>query len=51
MNRGALTGTEKVLDLYCGIGGISLFLAPNCKEVTGVEVVDSAIADAEQNAR
>ncbi len=48
---GALTGTEKVLDLYCGIGGISLFLAPHCKEVTGIEVVDSAVADAEQNAR
>jgi 23S rRNA (uracil1939-C5)-methyltransferase len=48
---GALTGSEKVLDLYCGIGGISLFLAKHCREVIGMEVVDAAVADAEKNAQ
>ena len=46
-----LTGRETVLDLYCGIGGISLFLAGNAAEVIGVEVVEEAVADAAQNAR
>ncbi len=48
---GGLTGTDKVLDLYCGIGGISLFLARQCKEVIGIEAVDAAVADAEKNAQ
>lgn len=45
-----LKGTEKVWDLYCGIGTISLFLAKNCKEVYGVEIVPQAIEDAKINA-
>ncbi|WP_246329739.1 23S rRNA (uracil(1939)-C(5))-methyltransferase RlmD [Geomonas limicola] len=45
-----LTGTERVLDVYCGIGGISLFLADKADEVVGIEFVDSAVADAMQNA-
>jgi 23S rRNA (uracil1939-C5)-methyltransferase len=46
-----LSGSETVLDLYCGIGGISLFLAGVAKEVIGVEVVEEAVADASMNAR
>ncbi len=46
-----LTGSETVLDLYCGIGGISLFLAGSAKNVIGVEVVEEAVADATMNAR
>jgi len=46
----ALTGTETVFDLYCGIGTITIFLAKKAKKVYGVEVVRSAIADAKQNA-
>ncbi|GFE58687.1 23S rRNA (uracil(1939)-C(5))-methyltransferase RlmD [Geobacter sp. AOG1] len=46
-----LTGREFVVDLYCGIGGISLFLAPSAKKVLGIEVVEAAVADAELNAR
>ncbi|MBO8126907.1 MAG: 23S rRNA (uracil(1939)-C(5))-methyltransferase RlmD [Firmicutes bacterium] len=45
-----LTGTERVFDLYCGIGTISLFLAPDCREVIGIEEVEQAVADAEANA-
>jgi len=47
----ALTGAETVLDLYCGIGGIALFLAGSAKNVIGVEVVEEAVADATMNAR
>lgn len=46
-----LTGSETVIDAYCGIGTISLFLAQRAKKVYGVEVVGEAIADAKRNAR
>ncbi|CAM3256055.1 23S rRNA (uracil(1939)-C(5))-methyltransferase RlmD [Sporolactobacillus spathodeae] len=46
----ALTGKETVIDAYCGIGTISLFLAKAAKHVYGVEIVPEAIADARQNA-
>ncbi|MDO9069754.1 MAG: 23S rRNA (uracil(1939)-C(5))-methyltransferase RlmD [Deltaproteobacteria bacterium] len=46
-----LVGTETVLDLYCGIGGIALFLAGQAREVIGVEVVEDAVADARLNAK
>lgn len=45
-----LTGNEIVLDTYCGIGTIGLYMAENAKHVYGVEVVPSAIKDAKQNA-
>ncbi len=47
----ALTGSETVLDMYCGIGGIGLFLARQARQVIGVEVVEEAVADAALNAR
>lgn len=46
----ALSGTETVWDLYCGIGTISLFLAEKAKKVYGVEIVPQAVFDARQNA-
>lgn len=45
-----LTGTERVWDLYCGIGTISLFLAQKAGQVYGVEIVPQAIEDARRNA-
>ncbi|TXK83588.1 23S rRNA (uracil(1939)-C(5))-methyltransferase RlmD [Paenibacillus sp. N3.4] len=46
----ALTGDEVVVDAYCGIGTISLFLAQKAGQVYGVEIVEEAIADARKNA-
>lgn len=46
-----LTGEETVIDAYCGIGTISLFLAQKAKKVYGVEIVPEAIEDARRNAR
>ena len=45
-----LTGTETVLDLYCGIGTISLALAKQARRVVGAEIVPQAVADARENA-
>lgn len=45
-----LTGEETVIDAYCGIGTISLFLAKKAKQVMGVEIVEEAIEDAKRNA-
>lgn len=45
-----LTGNERVIDAYCGIGTISLFLAKKAKHVMGVEIVPQAIEDAKRNA-
>lgn len=45
-----LEGNETVLDLYCGIGTISLFFAQKAKHIFGVEIVPEAIADAKRNA-
>jgi 23S rRNA (uracil1939-C5)-methyltransferase len=46
-----LTGTETVLDLYSGTGTIPILLSGSCKSVTGIEIVESAVADAEKNCR
>ncbi|WP_147804001.1 23S rRNA (uracil(1939)-C(5))-methyltransferase RlmD [Alkalicoccus halolimnae] len=46
-----LTGKENVIDAYCGIGTISLFLARRAKHVYGVEVVPEAVTDAKENAK
>ncbi|MFP4979360.1 23S rRNA (uracil(1939)-C(5))-methyltransferase RlmD [Paenibacillus sp. CN-4] len=46
-----LTGKETVIDAYCGIGTISLFLAQHADQVYGVEIVPEAIEDARANAR
>ncbi|WP_282156032.1 23S rRNA (uracil(1939)-C(5))-methyltransferase RlmD [Cytobacillus gottheilii] len=45
-----LAGNETVIDAYCGIGTISLFLAQKAKKVYGVEIVQEAIEDAKRNA-
>lgn len=51
LDYAALTGVETVLDLYCGIGTITLCLARRARRVLGAEVVPQAIDDARENAR
>lgn len=46
-----LTGSEVVYDLYSGTGAIAIVLARHAKMVIGIEAVQSAINDAERNAR
>lgn len=46
----ALTGRERVVDLYCGTGAIGLLAAFRAAEVTGVEVVQAAVEDAKRTA-
>jgi 23S rRNA (uracil1939-C5)-methyltransferase len=43
--------TKTVLDAYCGVGTLSLLLAPQVKKVIGVEYVMQAIEDAKENAK
>ena len=47
----SLTGKENALDLYCGIGPISLHLAQSARVVWGVDDSPLSIATAKQNAR
>lgn len=47
----ALTGKESVVDAYCGVGTIGMWLADGAREVRGMDNVDEAIADAKVNAR
>ena len=46
-----LTGKEKVLDAYCGIGTIGLIAGRKAGEVIGVELNPDAVRDAVQNAK
>jgi 23S rRNA (uracil1939-C5)-methyltransferase len=46
-----LTGKERVIDLYSGTGTIAACLAPEAGEIVGIEIAESAVADAEENCR
>lgn len=46
-----LSGSEKVVDAYCGVGTIGLSLAKYAKEVRGMDIIPSAIEDAKENAK
>ncbi len=50
-NFAGIKGGELILDLYCGIGAISLFLAKGARSVLGIELVESAVNDAILNAQ
>lgn len=45
-----ISDTDTVMDIYCGIGTISLTAAKKAKKVIGVEIVERAIEDAKKNA-
>ena len=47
----ALTGSERVIDAYCGIGTIGIVASKNAGEVIGCEVNADAVRDAKKNAK
>ena len=47
----ALTGSETLVDLYCGTGTIGLTMAKDVKQLIGVEIIPQAIENAKENAR
>lgn len=51
MEYAKLTGKEKVIDVYCGIGTIGMVAAKSAKEVIGVELNKDAVRDAIGNAK
>lgn len=51
MDFAALTGTEKVMDAYCGIGTIGMCAAAKASWVTGIELNRDAVKDAVSNAK
>lgn len=50
LRQAALQGEERVLDLYCGAGTLSLPLAGRARAVEGYEVIEAAVAGARLNA-
>ena len=48
---GEFKETDEVIDLYCGVGSISLYIAKYVKSVLGIEIVADAIRDAKENAK
>jgi 23S rRNA (uracil1939-C5)-methyltransferase len=44
-----LRGSDRVVDLYCGTGTISIYLADAARRIDGIEIAESAVADARRN--
>jgi len=44
-----LTGAEAVVDMYCGTGTIAICLSESAEQIVGLEIVESAVNDAETN--
>lgn len=42
--------SDKVIDLYCGVGSISIYIAGEVEHVLGIEIIPEAIRDAYNNA-
>ncbi len=51
ISQAQITKDDLVLDLYCGVGTITLAMAKAAGKVIGVEVVEQAVADAKENAK
>ena len=46
-----LTPEDRLCDVYCGAGTITLMMARHCREALGIEIVPQAIDNARENAR
>ena len=51
ISQAGITKRDTVLDLYCGVGTITLAMASAAGKVIGVEVIPQAVEDAKDNAR
>ena len=51
ISQAEITKNDLVLDLYCGVGTITLAMAKAAGKVIGVEVVEQAVEDAWDNAK
>ena len=51
LNFAGLQPDDRLCDVYCGAGTISLMMAKHCAEVLGIEIVPQAIGNARENAR
>ncbi len=51
LGKAQLKPSDVVYDLFCGTGSIALFASGHCKKVLGVELVESSVNDARENAR
>jgi len=51
ITQAQITKDDLVLDLYCGVGTITLCMAKAAGKVIGVEVIDQAVQDANDNAK
>ncbi len=43
--------SKKVIDLYCGVGSIGIYIADKVEKVLGIEIIEEAIIDAKENAK
>ena len=48
---GKFSKDDRVVDLYCGVGSISLYIAKYVKNVLGIEIIEDAVNDAWENAK
>lgn len=51
LKYGEFKNSDNVIDLYCGVGSISLYIAKYVNSVLGIEIIPEAIVDANNNAR
>ncbi|MBQ7415836.1 MAG: 23S rRNA (uracil(1939)-C(5))-methyltransferase RlmD [Oscillospiraceae bacterium] len=51
IEQAGITKADTVLDLYCGVGTITLAMAGAAGKVIGVEVIEQAVEDAKENAK
>lgn len=47
---GNFNKSDRVIDLYCGVGSISLYISEYVDSVLGIEIISDAISDAKENA-
>ena len=51
LEYGDFNKNDKVIDLYCGVGSIRLYISKYVDSVLGIEIIEDAIKDANNNAK